>query len=310
MTTIPSLKALRAFEAAARTGSFAAASDELSVSAAAVGQLVRGLEDQIGRQLFHRSHRSITPTEAGLEVLPRLGNAFEELNAISRQISGSKSKARLTVSAPASIVSGWLAHRIGDFMDRFDTHDISLRSDNDPANFDLDNIDIRMSFGRFHYRTHDTIEIANDTIFAVCSPDFYEDNTPMYLGEAPLIHTDWGPSSASYSTWRDWYDVAGIEIGKQADSGLIADTSMAAIELAKSGRGMCLVQGLMLASLLENQTLVIAHQLTLPQSQPYCLTIPQRSANRPIVLQFRDWLQKACKTDIKLSQKYPVNSGA
>ena len=90
MSHYPSLKALRAFEASARTGSFAAAAVELSVSAAAVGQLVRGLEDQIGRKLFHRSHRSITPTEAGLEVLPRLGNAFDELEAISKQITGSK----------------------------------------------------------------------------------------------------------------------------------------------------------------------------------------------------------------------------
>ncbi len=304
MKPVPSLKALRAFEASARTGSFAAAAAELSVSAAAVGQLVRGLEQQIGRQLFHRSHRSITPTEAGLEVLPRLGNAFEELNAISRQIAGSKSKARLTISAPASIISGWLSPRIGGFLRENKIHNVSLRSDNDPVDFNHHNIDIRMSFGRFHYRTHDTIEIANDTIFAVCSPDFLATHAPLNLEQAPLIHTDWGPASASFSTWRDWFEMAGLPLGKQAEAGIIADTSMAAISLATSGVGIGLVQGLMLENLLQNQQLVVAHCLTLPQSQPYCLTIPQRSANRPIVQKFRDWLMQSCQDDIRASNNW------
>ncbi len=310
MKSLPSLKALRAFEASARTGSFAAASNELKVSAAAVGQLVRGLETQIGRELFHRSHRNITPTEAGLEVLPRLGIAFDELHAISRQITGSSAKARLTISAPASIVSGWLSHRIGDFMSRFNIHNISLRSDNDPINFDQNGIDIRMSYGRFHYRTHDTSEIAVDTIYAVCTPDFLAKNKPMELDKIPLIHTDWGPASASFATWRDWFEAAGIPMGNQANSGLIADTSMAAIRLATNGLGVCLVQGLMLESLLRNKSLVIAHPLSLSRSQPYCLTIPQRSANRPVVQQFRDWLLDNCRKDISTSRNFPVAQGA
>jgi len=309
MKTLPSLKALRAFEASARTGSFAAAADELKVSAAAVGQLVRGLESQIGRQLFHRSHRTITPTEAGLEVLPRLGIAFDELHAISRQISGSSAKARLTISAPASIVSGWLSHRIEDFMDRFNIHNISLRSDNDPVNFDMNSIDIRMSYGRFHYRTYDTSEITVDTIFAVCTADFLAKHAPLALDKAPLIHTDWGPASASFATWRDWFEAAKIPMGNQADTGLIADTSMAAIRLATAGLGACLVQGLMLESLLRNNNLVIAHPLSLSRSQPYCLTIPQRSANRPVVMQFRDWLLETCRNDINISRNFPVSQG-
>ncbi len=309
MNTLPSLKALRAFEASARTGSFAAAADELKVSAAAVGQLVRGLETQIGQQLFHRSHRNITPTEAGLEVLPRLGIAFDELHAISRQITGSSAKARLTISAPASIVSGWLSHRIGDFMSRFNIHDISLRSDNDPVNFDQNGIDIRMSYGRFHYRTHDTSEIATDTIYAACAPEFMAKNSPLTLDKTRLIHTDWGPASASFPTWRNWFEAAKIPIGNQADSGLIADTSMAAIRLATSGLGVCLVQGLMLKSMLRDNSLIIAHPLSLSRGQPYCLTIPQRSANRPIVIQFRDWLLDACKTDIETSRNFPISQG-
>ena len=59
MVALPSLRGLQAFEAAARTGSFAAAAEELSVSPAAVSQLIRTVEEQMGRKLFHRVNRRV-----------------------------------------------------------------------------------------------------------------------------------------------------------------------------------------------------------------------------------------------------------
>ncbi len=302
MADMPSLKGLRAFEAAARTGSFAAAAMELSVSAAAIGQLVRSLEDQVGRKLFHRINRGITPTEAGLEVLPRLSAAFDELKGISRQISGASSHARLIVSAPGSVVSGWLSQRIGEFVASHDAIDISLRSDNDPVDFERDMIDIRMSFGRFHYRTHDTDEVVTDTISPVCSPAFMDRNGPFTTAEklldSPLIHTDWGPASASFPTWRDWFEAASVSPGRRTDNGLVANSSIVAINLAVGGLGITLCQGILAARFIDQGSLVHAYHLALPQSQPYCLTIPQRSANRPIVSLFRDWLVQTCRSTI------------
>lgn len=78
MVALPSLRGLQAFEAAARTGSFAAAAEELSISAAAVSQLIRTVEEQMGRQLFHRINRRAVLTEAGVEMLPRLTVALED----------------------------------------------------------------------------------------------------------------------------------------------------------------------------------------------------------------------------------------
>jgi len=298
MTDMPSLKGLRAFEAAARTGSFAAAAMELSVSPAAIGQLIRSLENQIGRKLFHRINRGITPTEAGLEVLPRLSGAFNELKGISRQISGASSHARLTISAPSSVVSGWLSQRLREFVEIHGPIDISLRSDSDPVDFERDKIDIRMSFGQFHYRSHDTAEIVTDTIFPVCSPFFRNRYGPFTTAEmlldTSLIHTDWGPASASFPTWRNWFEAASISPGRKTDHGLVANSSIVAINLAISGLGVTLCQGLLAARLIEEGSLVHAHNLALPQSQPYCLTIPQRSVSRPIVSIFKEWLVRVC----------------
>ncbi len=298
MTKLPSLKGLRAFEAAARTGSFAAAAEELSVSPAAVGQLVRSLEEQVGRQLFHRINRGITPTEAGLEILPRLSLAFDELQGVARQISGAGARARLTVSAPMSVVSGWLSQRIGEFVTLQGPTDFFLRTDDDPVDFERNLIDIRMSYGRFHYRTHDTEEIATDAVYPVCSPDFLDRHGPISSAESmlnlPLIHTDWGPTAASFSSWRDWFEAAKVTPGRKTGHGMIANSSMAALNLAVSGLGITLSQGLLAERLVDKGALVCAHDLALPQKHPYCLTIPERSANRPIVMAFKKWLTREC----------------
>jgi len=112
MPTNPSLKGLQVFEAATRTGSFAAAAKELSVSQAAISQSIRALETQINRKLFHRVNRSVVPTEAALEIYPRLNTVFDELRGISRHLVGSGPRSRLVVSVPPSAVVGWLSKRL------------------------------------------------------------------------------------------------------------------------------------------------------------------------------------------------------
>jgi len=240
--------------------------------------------------------------------------AFNELKGISRHISGKSSHARLTISAPLSIVSGWLSQQISEFLATHGPIDISLRSDNDPVDFDQDAIDIRMSYGRFHYRTHDTNEIVTDAIFPVCAPSFMEQNGPSTSAEnlldVSLIHTDWGPASVSFPTWRNWFDAASVSPGRRTDHGLVANSSMVAINLAVNGLGVTLCQGLLAARLIEEGALVHAYNLALPQSQAYCLTIPQRSVNRPIVSIFQDWLLQICRStarSVHLGKIYVAN---
>lgn len=307
MSTLPSLKGLQALEAAARTGSFAAAARELSVSPAAVSHLVRTLEEQVGRKLFLRVNRGITPTEAGLEVLPRLMLAFEELTVISNRLSGTAHRSRLTVSAPPSVASGWLPMRIAEFVEQHGAVDIFLREDTDPVDFERTRIDIRFSYGRFHYQTHATEEIATDVVVPVCSQDFLDRHGPLLtvddFAQAPLIHTDWGPAAATFPAWRNWFQAMGAETDADKSRGLRANSSVAAINLAAAGLGVALCQGLLAAQYVSEGRLVRACQRSLEQSQPYCLTIPQRSAARAVVRDFRDWLVQSCTATVRLQRE-------
>jgi LysR family glycine cleavage system transcriptional activator len=77
---LPPLAGLRAFEAAARHMSFKRAADELCVTAGAVSQHVRTLEEALGVELFRRLARSIELTAAGRKYLPTISTAFEMIS--------------------------------------------------------------------------------------------------------------------------------------------------------------------------------------------------------------------------------------
>ena len=102
---LPSLNALRAFEAAGRHLSFTRAAEELNVAPAAVGQQVRGLEDVLGTPLLLRVNRSLSLTEAGHALLPGLSEVFYQLHQVVQDFRRRDSDRPLTVTVPPSLMT-------------------------------------------------------------------------------------------------------------------------------------------------------------------------------------------------------------
>ena len=86
---LPTLKALRAFEAAARHLSFKLAAHELHVTPAAVGQQVKALEARLGVQLFERLHKQLILTAAGQAYLPGITEGFRHIADATSQLKPS-----------------------------------------------------------------------------------------------------------------------------------------------------------------------------------------------------------------------------
>jgi LysR family glycine cleavage system transcriptional activator len=103
---IPSLAALRAFEAAARHGSFSAAARDLNVTHAAIGQHVRALEDHFGLSLMQRDGRGMLVTPDGQKLAITLSDAFGLISSASTDLLD-QSKTRAIRNA---VPCGQLAH--------------------------------------------------------------------------------------------------------------------------------------------------------------------------------------------------------
>lgn len=306
MSGAPSLKGLQAFEAAARVGGYASAADELGVSAAAVGQLVRSLEDQTGRKLFRRVGRGVELTEAGRELLPRLSSAFEELRGVSRELSGAGPRPRIIVSAPPSVAAGWMPARIAGFAAVHGAYDISVRADAGPVAFERDLIDIRLSYGPMPRSGDESERIAVDAVYPVCSPRFAEEagvgRDPASLLRGPLIHTDWGSDAAAFPPWRAWFEAADVPAGPRMDRGPVADGSLTAVELARYGLGIALAQGMLASEALEKRQLIRPAAGALPLARAYFLTCPSRSLHRPIVAALRRWLADGVRQAVEAAR--------
>jgi LysR family transcriptional regulator, glycine cleavage system transcriptional activator len=119
------LNGIKAFEAAARTGSFAGAGSELNVSAAAVSRMVHLLEDRLGVALFDRKANKLVPTAAGRAYQSGLTPIFDALVSLTAQVTAPASVRVLTIGVGPTFLMKWLIPRLADF--RKEEPDIDVR---------------------------------------------------------------------------------------------------------------------------------------------------------------------------------------
>ncbi len=112
MAALPPLNALRAFEAAARTGGFARAAQELNVTPAAVSQQVRQLEQYLGVVLFERQGRGLALTDAGRAGLERLSRAFDLIGEAAAVLRAGESEHELVIACDPGLSGLWLSPRL------------------------------------------------------------------------------------------------------------------------------------------------------------------------------------------------------
>ena len=115
MRRLPSLNGLRAFEAAARRGSFVAAGQELNVTQAAISRMVRLLEARLGFPLFERLPNGLVLTAQARALQPNLTAAFDSIASSVAQISAMRTTPVLTIGVGPSFATRWMIPRLASF---------------------------------------------------------------------------------------------------------------------------------------------------------------------------------------------------
>lgn len=200
----PSLVALRAFEAAARSRNFTEAAHELSVTPGAVSRQIRLLEEELGVSLFDRTRNTVTLNDNGRRLAATVSQAFAMLAEGAAALRGMP-EGPLQVSCAPSIASHWLMRRLNQFSG---THpDIALSLEATEELVDLERGEASLAI---RFVTEGTVLPASELLFRevffpVCSPAYLEAHPvrePADLVGARLVHAHW--KSASNLRIPDW----------------------------------------------------------------------------------------------------------
>ncbi len=242
-TRLPSLNALRAFEAVARHLSFARAADELFVTKAAVAQQVRQLEEEIGAPLVERLGRGLRLTESGQAGVRDLADGFAILGRAARAMREANGRRFLVINSSASFAATWLVGRIGKFKAQHP--DIDVLVDANPTEDALEraNVDASIRCGIGEFPGLSTTLLFKEDVFPVCAPALAHGEHPIVqpqdLKHHTLLHLDWHPSFSTWPSWSDWLKAAGAS-EVEATRGVWFNQMSMAIHAAAQGQGIAL----------------------------------------------------------------------
>lgn len=294
---LPSLNAIRAFEAAARHLSFTKAAEELFVTQAAVSHQVKALEAELGQPLFRRYNRRLALTEAGQIYLPPLCEALDKMAEATQRLRRSEAGGSLRVSVLASFAAKWLLPRLTDFRRRHPEIDVLVQATDQAVDFSRSPIDVAIRYGYGRYPGHDVAYLMGDDVFPVCSPALYEGDPPLRRVEDLAHHTllhDTTAIADSPMTWQIWLKEAGVAVGPDHDLDAsrgpgFSDSSML-LQAAIDGQGVALGRRALAGLDLEAGRLVMPFGPCLPSDLKYYLLAPAGGFERPKIRAFHDWV--------------------
>jgi LysR family glycine cleavage system transcriptional activator len=290
---LPSLNALRAFEAAGRHLSFTRAARELHVTPAAISHQVKALEAHLGVPLFRRLNRALLLTDAGQLCLPGIGEGFDRLAAALARLETREGRGALTVSVSPSFASKWLVPRLEHFTAAHPETDVRISATMDLVDFGRENVDLAIRYGHGVYPGLRVEKLLDDTMAPVCSPRLRDGPSPIRgpgdLRHHTLLHDDSLDFDAAAPDWRMWLKAAGVE-GVDPERGPRFSQADLSLQAAIDGVGVALGFRSLVANDLAAGRLVMPFDLSLPLSFAYYVVAPESAAERPKVADFRDWL--------------------
>lgn len=299
---LPSLRAVKAFVAAARYQNFTRAAEALCVTQGAISRQIRELEEHLGAELFKRAGRAVELTATGSIFYDVVQLSFTSIGQAAERIrSNSTAKHVVTLCCSHAFANFWLAPRLPDFFERYPEIDLNLVV---TQNFltmesgvhpDMIICKLMKSHDGYHSQP-----LMCDVIYPVCTPQYLAAHPELRsleeLRDAALLNlSPFGRSQvAEHVDWNLWLACNNIDLKARASDAphfFNANDYNLLIQLALSHQGVALGWHYLVAPLLEKGLLVrpveeqLVHQDTL-----HYLNFNEEKARDPSSCTLRDWL--------------------
>ena len=293
---LPSLNALKAFEASARHESFTKAAGELFVTQGAVSHQVKALEAELGIRLFQRERQRLVITEAGRSYLEVVRDAFDRIAAGTEVLLQRQTGGVLTVSTSPDFAAKWLVHRLGRFAEAHPEIDLRVSATLHHVDFAREDVDLAVRHGDGNWPGLDVTRLCTEQLFPVCSPKLVSGRgritTPSDVLKFPLLHLD------QRKDWAKWLEAAGVA-DAEVSRGPVMNRASMVIDAAVDGQGIALARTTLAAWDLLNRRLVRPFAASLRLSKAYWIICPKATAALPKIAIFREWLLAEAADDTR-----------
>lgn len=280
---LPPLPAIRAFEAAARLGSFTRAADELHMTQAAVSYQIKQLEQRLGLGLFHRQPRQVVLTPAGHRLAPAVLDAFKQLRTAFAQAI-ERVETELAITALPTIAAAWLVPRLGAFQLAHPRLAVRLDTAVELVDLNRGEFDVGIRIGAGEWPGLDADFLLPSLFTPLCSPALRERlRTPADMLALPRFGRErW---------WRAWFAAAGLaDADLTAKPGVELDVEQHAVTAAIAGHGVALSSPLFFEQDIAAGRLLQPFELVVRDQRDYWLTYPTTLRTSEKIRAFRAWL--------------------
>jgi len=238
---LPPLNAARAFEAAARLGSYVEAARELHVTQPAIGRHIKTLEAFLKTQLFKRTPRGVLLTDDGWTYYQRVGAALSQIADVTYEFTSRSEQCWLRLLVAPGFAGRWLNHHLAEFRALYPNIRIAIEPNASFRQLPRGRMDLGIGFGSEDNFDGLTEKLCQPAIFPVCSPSFLErhkvPNRVEDLLALPLLHEDDG------YWWGTWLSHQGVKARLSPEMSYISVEQV--IDLAIAGAGVGLVNSLL-----------------------------------------------------------------
>lgn len=289
---LPPFKALIAFEATARHGSFTRAAEELNVTQGAISRQIALLEDMLGAHLLDRTTRSVCLTPTGEQYFQSSREALLALAAATQQIKRWHGDQQVTVATSTALASLWLLPRIPEFNEAHEGIDLRIVAYDHVKDYRKLECDLAVYYAKGPPEAIKSTPICSEEIFPICSPAYLARH-PNLATAQDLANCTWlwlDESERDWVTWTEWFRRLELAPVTPRNKINLNNYSMV-IQAALSGQGVALGWRNLVDPYLKAGTLVRPiPDILETEGQFFVLEPSGPHERRKCVADFRDWL--------------------
>lgn len=293
---LPSLSALRTFEAAERHMSFTKAAVELNLTQSAVSRQIRLMEDYLGVELFQRVNQRLAITEAGqvyAEDVRRVLNSLQEstLKLMSHQQEGGV----LHIATPSVFGTKWLIPRLHSFYSEHPDILLNILTRSKPFDLESEKLDVAIHWGNNDWPNVVAHPLVGRELVPVCSPAYLKTigpvTSPEALGKAMLLqHT------RRLNRWQEWFEAHAVH-SVNAWVGARFEHFYLITQAAVAGLGVGLLPRMFVEDEVRSGRLLMLFDDGFEGSDIYHLVYPQHKSSNPKINKFREWILGQAEID-------------